>query len=299
MKKKITVSFFSFFFLALLHSQVISETFEDVNALMNNGWATKNLSNPRGLGVWYQDMGNFVSHSGSPLSTIIADFTTIPEDKSGTISCWLFTPELFFGANDSISFWANAYNGTYYANRIEVRLSTSGASTNVGNDENSVGDFSTLLYTINSDLSQFGFPNEWLQHKIKLPVNSLIGLSGRIAFRYYVTDGGPMGYNGSTVGIDDFKYYTEQAVSLNEKDAFSVQIFPNPVSANSALQITLPENGEHEIAILAFNGIKFFKKISAQSNELIALENLPQGVYLIQIKNIHTSASVTKKIIIQ
>lgn len=299
MKKKIIISIFSFFFFAFLRSQVISETFEDVNALMNNGWATKNLSNPKGLGVWYQDMGNFISHSGSPLSTIIADFTTIPEDKSGTISCWLFTPELYFGANDSISFWANAFNGSYYANRIEVRLSTNGSSTDVGSDENSVGDFSTLLYTINGDLTQFGFPNEWLQHKIKLPTNSLVGLSGRIAFRYYVTDGGPMGYNGSTVGLDDFKYFTEQAVSINNTDAFSLHVFPNPVASNAYLNVRLSQNDEHQIGVFNLNGIKVFDKRSTQHNEIISLENFAAGIYLIEVKNLRTHSSVTKKFIIQ
>ena len=36
-----------------------------------------------------------------------------------------------------------------FADRLELRLSTNGASTNVGTTTTSVGDFTTLLLTVN------------------------------------------------------------------------------------------------------------------------------------------------------
>ncbi len=299
MKKKLFIYLFSFLALPFVRAQVISETFEDVNYLMNNGWETKNLSSPRGLGVWYQDMGNFVSHSGSTLSTIIADFTTIPEDKSGTISCWLFTPELFFGSNDSISFWANSFNGNYYANKLEVRISTSGSSTHVGSDENSVGDFGTLLYTINPNFDQYGFPPQWIQHKIKLPIGTITGLSGRLAFRYVVTDGGPLGHNGSTIGIDDFNYYTNETVSTSELSAFQVHIFPNPVDATATLNIQLPDDNLYNVSIFSMNGTNVYSRENIAQFDKINIEKWAQGMYVIKVTNAKHSLLVSKKIIIQ
>ena len=70
---------------------------------------------------------------------------------------------------------------------MEVRLSTSGASTNVGGSPTSVGDFTTLLLTINPALSATGYPNAWTLFTVSLagvgPVSS-----GRLAFRYVLPD---------------------------------------------------------------------------------------------------------------
>jgi hypothetical protein len=87
---------------------------------------------------------------------------------------------------------------------LEVRLSTNGASTNVGTGA-AVGDFTTLLLSINPTLTTTGYPTSWTQFTVTisgLPAPT----SGRIAFRYYVTSGGPTGTNSDYIGIDNVVY---------------------------------------------------------------------------------------------
>jgi hypothetical protein len=86
-------------------------------------------------------------------------------------------------------------------------MSTNGASTNVGSVAEDLGDFTTLLLDINPSLTLVGYPTAWKQYAIKIsgltaPVN------GRIAFRYYVADGG-QGSNSYKIGIDDIVFSTE------------------------------------------------------------------------------------------
>ena len=85
--------------------------------------------------------------------------------------------------------------GGCFADRLEVRMSTSGASTNVGATNTSVGDFTNLLLTVNPTLITTGagsYPNTWTQ--FTATVSGVTGtVTGRFAFRYFVTSGGPGG----------------------------------------------------------------------------------------------------------
>lgn len=299
MKKCFNVLIIFVFSITLSFAQIISEGFEDVNDLMNNGgWVTKNLSNPRGSGVWYQDIGSFTAHSGSALSTITADFTAIPNNQTGTISCWLFTPEINFGNNDSLSFWAISFKGGYYPDRLEVRLSTNGSSTNVGNDEFSVGDFSTLLYTINPNLEIQTFPEVWIYHAIKLAGKVNLGQSGRIAFRYYITDGGSRGYNGSTIGIDDFKYYSDAVISTQDFQDKPFVIFPNPASSHQHFSIHFSDDDIYNVELLNLNGQKLLQYNDQLLTSIISTNSLKTGVYLLKISNINQRKTFHQKIII-
>nr|HQV06453.1 T9SS type A sorting domain-containing protein [Chitinophagaceae bacterium] len=95
--------------------------------------------------------------------------------------------------------------GGGFADRVEVRLSENGASTSVGATESSVGDYTNLLFTINPTLDPSGYPDVWTQYTAT--VSGLAApVMGRLAFRYYVTDAGPLGSNSDYIGIDDVKY---------------------------------------------------------------------------------------------
>ena len=65
----------------------------------------------------------------------------------------------------------------------------------------SLGDFTTLMLDINPNLVATGFgsyPTTWTQFTINIPVSG----TGRVGFRYFVTNGGPSGTNGNFIGID-------------------------------------------------------------------------------------------------
>jgi hypothetical protein len=75
----------------------------------------------------------------------------------------------------------------------------------VGSTATSVGDFTTLLLSVNPDQNATGYPQTWTQYTATL---SGIGTptNGRLAFRYFVTDGGANGTNSNYIGIDTVEY---------------------------------------------------------------------------------------------
>jgi Secretion system C-terminal sorting domain len=124
---------------------------------------------------------------------------------NNTISNWLITPTVAIKNGDVFSFWSRTVAGPLFPDRLEVRLSTNGASTNVGATNTSVGDFTTLLLTINPTLTTTGYPSVWTQYTITV---SGLGAptTGRMAFRYFVTGGGPAGANSDNVGVDNVTF---------------------------------------------------------------------------------------------
>jgi len=179
-----------------------SEGFDDINTLP--GWYMQNNSSPLGLTDWFQGNATvFPAHAGAPTAYIGANFNNT--SGAGTISNWLLTPELNLSNGDTISFWTRTATGSIWADRLQVRLSTAGSSTNVGTLATDVGDFTTLLLDINPTLTASGYPQTWTQYTATLsgiPANA----TGRFAFRYFVTDGGPSGNNSNYIGIDTVEY---------------------------------------------------------------------------------------------
>jgi PEP-CTERM motif len=178
-------------------STILSENFDNVANLVPAGWAIVNNSSPVGTTDWFQ--GNpavFTAQSGAPNAYVAANFEAA--GFGGNISDWLISPELTFQNGDTIGFWARTEAGSAFPDRLELRLSLNGASTNVGGTDASVGDFSTLLLTINPALAPGGFPANWALFQVTL---SGLGAptDGRFAFRYNVLD---TSINGDYIGID-------------------------------------------------------------------------------------------------
>lgn len=210
--------FFSTLFMSVIRTQAqpFNESFNNVSDLAGNGWVIQNNSVPLGPNAWYQgipvnatpDPGPFNANSGAPNAYIAANFASTT-GGSGTISNWLITPNRVFRNGDVLTFYTRKptilAGGTDYPDRLQVRMSTNGASTNTGANATSVGDFTTLLLAINPSLVTNVYPQVWTQYTI-----TITGLpaptSGRIAFRYFVTNGGPSGSNSDYIGIDDVVY---------------------------------------------------------------------------------------------
>jgi hypothetical protein len=182
------------------NAELINEGFNVVVPLPT-GWFAQNNSSPVGITGWFQ--GNtavFPAQSGAPTSYIGANFNNTTGNN--TISNWLLTPNVAIKNGDQFSFWTRTISPAAFPDRLEVRMSTSGASTNVGATNASVGDFTTLLLTINPSLTAVGYPQAWTQFTITV---SGLGapVSGRMGFRYFVTSGGPAGANSDFIGIDN------------------------------------------------------------------------------------------------
>jgi hypothetical protein len=181
-----------------------SEGFDNIDTLIPNGWFMQNNSQPLGVTDWFQGNPNvFPSHQGAaPDSYIGANFNNTA--GVGTISNWMLTPEITMNNGDMVSFWTRRTKWDW-EDRLQVRLSTNGASTNIGTDAMDVGDFTSLLLDINPEYAPGGYPTEWTEFVI-----TISGLNeptlGRIGFRYFVEDGGPTGDNSDYIGIDTFEY---------------------------------------------------------------------------------------------
>jgi hypothetical protein len=191
-------------FISGAQAQAINEGFENVPALFSSGgWAQQNNSQPTGTTMWFQGNPDVIqAHAGPVNSYIGANFNSTT--GANTISNWLFTPVRTLRNGDIFTFYTRSPNNNF-PDRLQVRLSTNGASTNVGNTPTSVGDFTTLLLDINPNYDPI-YPTAWTQFTITLSGLPANGVSGRIAFRYFVEDGGPDGANSNFVGIDTFTY---------------------------------------------------------------------------------------------
>ena len=193
---------------ASANAQPLTEGFDTVTGgVPNASWATQNNSDSPDQPYFQGNPAVFTAHSGATNSYIGVNFqSTSGLTGTETISNWLITPMLTGMNNgDTVTFFARTVDTPSFPDRLQLRLSLSGASTNVGTLPTDVGDFTTLLVDINPTLTTSGFPNVWTQFTA-----TLSGLSGptdgRMAFRYFVTDGGPNGNNSDYIGIDDFAY---------------------------------------------------------------------------------------------
>jgi PKD repeat protein/subtilisin-like proprotein convertase family protein len=189
-----------------------NEGFDDITVLPGQGWFFQNNSDPLGLTDWFQ--GNdtvFPAHAGASTSYIGANYNNT--SGVGTISNWMLTPEISLNNGDTISFWTRGPEGSTWPDRLELRLSTAGSSTDVGTGALDVGDFTTLLLSVNPSLVVGGYPEVWTQFSATLS-GIPGGATGRIAFRYFVTDGGPDGTNSDYIGIDTVEYVSSPGYDI-------------------------------------------------------------------------------------
>lgn len=209
MKKRILLAslFVLSFTTTKLKAQSYSQSFDNFAGLTADGWSFNNLSTPIGTTTWMD--GN----AGAVFPGFLNNYISVNYNSvagANTISNWMISPVTTLSNGSVITFYSRTVDAPSFPDRLQVRLSTNGASTNVGTTNTSVGDFTTILLDINPTLTTAGYPNTWTQYSVTL--SGLPGtLTGRIAFRYFVTNGGPTGANSDYIGIDEF-VYTDNSV---------------------------------------------------------------------------------------
>lgn len=197
-----------------------SENFGNVApGLINGGWEIINHSQPGpGSTSWFQGNSTvFPAHLGAPDSYAGANFNA--GSGVSTLSDWLILPPTTLQNGAQLSFFTRTTDpgptpaAGPFPDRLQVRMSQNGASTNVGTTATDVGDFTTLLldinptYTVTTSCTATNgscYPTVWTQFTV-----NLTGISGspkgRIAFRYFVESGGT-GANSDYIGIDTVGY---------------------------------------------------------------------------------------------
>ena len=169
------------------------------------GWTANNRSTNAAAATsgWFQGSpAVFPAFAGPTTNAYIgANFNNTTGEN--TISNWLITPTLSYNNGDVVSFYSRTeVNPTSFADRLQLRFSNTGG-TDVGALPTDVGTSTSLLVDINPTLSATGFPSVWTQYTAT--ISGLSGpTNGAVAFRYFVTAGGPSGANSNYIGIDSF-----------------------------------------------------------------------------------------------
>src|SRR5271165_2066586 len=162
---------------------------------------------------WQQgDSGTFIWTAQSPVGSTTSFAQVSFLSTNGTIlSDWLLTPVLTLEAGATFSFYTVAAKGTTFANDLQVYISTSGSSTNVGSDaQTPTGGVFTLLPggDLNPTLAVNGYPltqPNGLTLETFTLTSAEIGAAttGRIGLRYFIPN---TATQGSGIGVDTFSF---------------------------------------------------------------------------------------------
>jgi hypothetical protein len=150
---------------------------------------------------WFQGYsGAFSAQAGSDTSYIAANFNNA---NNGAISDWLISPALtFFDTRISVRFYTRVANAGW-SDMLQLLLSTSGTSGDVGSTATSTGVFASVA-TVNPVPDAYGYPDQ--STFINVKVSGLTaGSTGRLAFRYVVADSSSQ---GDLIGIDTLNIYS-------------------------------------------------------------------------------------------
>jgi hypothetical protein len=202
----------------VIPDQSFVEEFDTVSAALSRGWRIVAASSPP-LALTWEQGGNATpwfpaySPSGSNQGFIGASAEiTAPISGTPVISSWLLSPEITFQNGDKIIFYTRtrfASSTDDFGNRLQVRLSRSGASVDVGTGKGT-GVFKDSLLDINKQYfsqsstnpNSEGYPSTWTRFESTIS-NLPQPVSGRFAFRYYIEDANNYGWG---VGVDQVKY---------------------------------------------------------------------------------------------
>lgn len=192
------------------------ESFDSLALAIEKGWVAINNSKPIGSTTWHQGVyeeltnGSFVGFPAQTWMRLKTEYAYCDYTCAGglaTISCWLISPQLRLRNGDTVRFWTRTVDPVLYPDRLQVRLNMTNTSADVGSDPESVGAFELLALDINKNLNKADYPVQWKRYDwIVEGLNAGEIRSGRIAFRYYVLNGGPSpdSKNSDTIGIDEF-----------------------------------------------------------------------------------------------
>ena len=217
----LTIALFSIL-IGRVYCQSFTEGFENIANLTD--WYIQNNSDSPDLDWGAGDNTIFSAQAGTTGSYLSVNYQSTLSSAPATISNWLFAPTRTLNNGDIISFYTRTTAVTpVYPDRLEVRLSTAGNGTNPGTTATSVGTFTTLLLSVNPNLTTTAYPIGWAQYSVT--ISGLPGpTNGRIAFRYFITNGGPGGANSNYIGIDSYSYTSVATPPSNDNCANSVTL---------------------------------------------------------------------------
>ncbi len=192
-------------FCGAASAQSVNEQF-DTATIPPTGWVMQNNSSPGpGTQTQWFDGNTTVIASQSGTGYIAANYNA--GTGASTLSAWLVTPAVTLQNGGVLTFYTSTVGAPAFPDRLQVRMNLTN-TTNVGTLATDVGAFTTLLLDINPTYLTTGagsYPNAWTLYTINL--SGITGtVTGRLAFRYFVENGGPSGTNSDYIGVDNVVY---------------------------------------------------------------------------------------------
>ncbi len=278
-------------FAANAQTPVFTENFDTFTTLATNGWTQTNQSAPMGAATWAQGGGTAFTtggFNGGATSFALVNYTSTT--GAGDISNWLITPVITLENGDVVSFYTRQ-GGTsgQFADRLEMRVSTTGAATTLPASSTDVGSFTTLATSVNPNLAPDVYPLTWTQ--FTYTVSGLTGPTAcKIGFRYWVTNGGPDGANSNIIGLDALSITRTLSTDSFFKSNFAM--YPNP--ADNVLNITSKNGISMEtISITDLNGrVIRTQNVNTVSNAEINVSDLSAGVYFVSVQTADAKGTV-------
>ncbi len=279
--KKILLSITAILAFGVSQGQVLLS--ENFNVAPPASWTILNLSSPVGTTTWFQGNpadaiptpGPFSSQAGPSNSYMGTNFNSTTGNN--TISNWIFTPTVSIVNGDVISFYTRTTTpgAEVYADRLQMRIGLESAAAPVGTT--GVGGYTTLAVEVNPNLTTTGYPSTWTQYSYTVtgfatPTNC------KIAFRYFVTNGGPAGDNSDYIGIDTFSVDRPLSTESFAKNNFTV--YPNP--ATDVVNISNANNLEITNTVITDINGRIVKQVNS-AVESINVGDLNTGVYFLKV----------------
>lgn len=284
MIKKLLFASVLTFGMANAQTTILSEGFDDITTLTT--WTQINKSTGTPLTGWFQgssltlDDGPFDAYEGdSEDSYIGANFNNT--SGAGTISNWLITPSITVKNGDVVKFYTRTTDlgTTVYPDRLQLRMSpaaTYAVPSGTGTaGANSVGSFSTVLVEVNPTLSTTGYPHVWTAYTYTvtgMPNDTAV----RLAFRYFVTSGGPSGNNSDYMGIDSFSV-TRPVMAVSDVNKAKLTVYPNPTS--DYLKISSAEKVV-SVTVYDLTGRNVNAKFDGTA---VDVKSLAKGTYMVSV----------------
>lgn len=195
-------------------SKSFTEEFDTVANLYGKGWVFSNNSKPQGTATWQQGVyapgklgpDGWPAYSYHSAADEYAFAGYANGNNVATISSWMITPAIEMKNGDKFSFYTRTFTGSTYPDRMQVRINLANDSYDVGNTATSLGNFTTMLVDINPALAAGGYPETWKKYEFTITGLPAAPVKRRIAFRYYVPNGGTTGANSNAIGIDQFHF---------------------------------------------------------------------------------------------
>lgn len=197
-------------------SKSYKESFDTVGNIARKGWVIINNSDPVGPTAWRQGRFEYGGKLGDEVVGFPAYSSTFNQNEyisvdmncgqgAAILSAWLITPPTEMKNGDEFSFYTRTKGD--FADRMQVWINTKTSHAYVGKAARDTGDFTPRLLDINKDMGT-DYPAVWTKYTITL--SGITGtVKGRLAFRYYIEDGGPGGSYSDQIGIDDFEFVSK------------------------------------------------------------------------------------------